>query len=251
MPPLLRAEADGFAHHVSQRVGATHPVRAFLTVVLSGYTILAGLSIAVGLLLTELLFSVDRFERWDNGINLWLVERRSSTLDEASWVGSTAAGGVAIPVLVGVLLVVFVVKRRWLLATFTLFLICVESGTYRATTLFVHRDRPPVDRLEGLPADESFPSGHTAATVALFGGLLLVLASSVRRAWFTALVTVFILSLTTFVAWARLYRGMHHLTDVMAGVVIGALAIVVTVFSSRVADGAARQRDAERDGANA
>jgi hypothetical protein len=65
--------------------------------------------------------------------------------------------------------------------------ICIESGSYRATTLVVERDRPPVHRLEGLDPTASFPSGHIAATVALYGGLLLLLASWVGRRWFSAL----------------------------------------------------------------
>ena len=69
-------------------------------------------------------------------------------------------------------------------------MICVESGSYRATTLVVHRDRPPVHRLESLPVEASFPSGHIAATVALYGGLLLLLASRVGRGWFSVLASV-------------------------------------------------------------
>ena len=71
--------------------------------------------------------------------------------------------GVVIPVRRRRLLVAFLALRRWRLAAFTLFVICIESGAYRATTLVVHRDRPHVDRLESLPVDASYPSGHTAA----------------------------------------------------------------------------------------
>ena len=45
-----------------------HPVRVFLVAILSGYAILVGLSVAAGLLFTELLLPVDRFERWEDGI---------------------------------------------------------------------------------------------------------------------------------------------------------------------------------------
>ena len=45
---------------------------------------------------------------------------------------------------------------------------------YRATTLAVHRERPDVHRLEGLPADASYYSGHTAAAIAVYGGIALL-----------------------------------------------------------------------------
>jgi undecaprenyl-diphosphatase len=149
-------------------------------------------------------------------------------------------------VVVGILVVVFLVRRKWLLAAFTLFVICIESGAYRATTLVVERDRPPVHRLEGLDPTASFPSGHIAATVALYGGLLLLLASWVGRRWFSALAIVLTIALALFVGWARMYRGMHHLTDSAAGVIMGLLALGITVFAARAATAAANARDAAR-----
>ena len=79
------------------------------------------------------------------------------------------------------LLLLFCLHRRWRLAAFTLFAICIESGGYRATSLIVHRDRPDVHRLETLPVNASYPSGHTAASLALYGGLLLVLCLADRE----------------------------------------------------------------------
>jgi undecaprenyl-diphosphatase len=215
-------------------------------VVVIGYALLVGLTVAGGLLLTRLLVPVDAFEKWDNHVNRWLAERRTPTLTDLSWLGSTVAGGLVIPVVVGVLVVVFLVSRKWLLAAFTLFVICVESGSYRATTLVVERDRPPVHRLEGLDPTASFPSGHIAATVALYGGLLLLLASWVGRRWFSALAIVLTIALALFIGWARMYRGMHHLTDSAAGVIMGLLALGITVFAARAATAAANARDAAR-----
>ena len=244
--PVLEPQPGGPAERVARRIGATHPVRVFLVIAVAGYALLAALTISVGLLLTELLVPVHGFEKWDNDINRWLAEHRSPVLTDLSWLGSTLAGGLVIPAVVGLLLVASVVKRKWLLAAFTLFVICIESGSYRATTLVVERDRPPVHRLEGLDPTASFPSGHIAATVALYGGLLLLLASWVGRRWFSALAIALTIALALFVGWARMYRGMHHLTDTAAGVIMGLLALGITVFAARAATAAANARDAAR-----
>ena len=242
---VLHPPPDGTAARVAQRLGAAHPVRAFLVIVLAGYAVLAGLTIGAGLLLTSYLVSNHGLAKWDNDVNRWLAKHRDSTLTDLSWLGSTLAGGLVIPVVVGVLVTVFLLRRKWLLAAFTLFVIGVESGSYRATTLVVERDRPPVHRLEGLDPTASFPSGHIAATVALYGGLLLVLASHVGRRWFSALAAAVTVALVLFVGWARMYRGMHHLTDSAAGVLMGVLALAITLFAARVA-AAAKSRDAEK-----
>ena len=241
--PLLEARRDGWAESFARRLGAG-PIPVFLAAVLLGYAALVALAVGAGLVLTELLLPIGGFAAWDENINRWLADHRNSQLEHLSWIGSTLAGGVVIPVVVGLCVVTFLVLRRWRLAAFVLFVICVESGAYRATTLLVHRDRPAVDRLESLPVDASYPSGHTAASLALYGGLLLVLASYVRRAGVTVLVCCLLVAIPLFVAWARMYRGMHHLTDSAAGLLLGVGALVVTVFAARAAGAAAERRDA-------
>ena len=244
--PVFEPRPGGASDRLAQAVGPDRPVRVFVAAILAGYALLVALTISVGLLLTELLVPIHGFEKSDNDINRWLAERRNPTLDDLSWFGSTLAGGLVIPAVVGLLLVVFLVRRKWLLAAFTLFAISVESGSYRATTLVVHRDRPPVDRLESLPVEASYPSGHIAASIALFGGLLLLLASRLERRWFSLVAFAFAAAIVLFVGWARMYRGMHHLTDSAAGVIMGLLALGITVFAARAATAASNRRDSAR-----
>ena len=123
-------------------------------------------------------------------------------------------------------------------------MICVESGTYRGTSLVVHRDRPDVKRLESLPVDASYPSGHTAASVALLGGLLIVLASRIHNTAIRIILWSLAVGVPVFVAWSRMLRGMHHITDVAAGALMGIAALCITIFAARAAGAAAAQRDA-------
>jgi undecaprenyl-diphosphatase len=242
--PFLEPTPGSWAESFSRRIGAERPVAVFLAAVVLGYAALLAVMVGLGLVLTQLLLPIGGFAARDESINRWLADHRDPTLEHLSWIGSTLAGGVVIPVVVGVCLVALLAFRRWRLAAFVLFVICVESGAYRATTLVIHRERPDVDRLESLPVDASFPSGHTAAALALYGGLLLVLASWARRTAVTVAACAFLVAIPLFVAWSRMYRGMHHLTDSVAGLLLGAGALVVTVFAARAAGAAAARRDA-------
>jgi membrane-associated phospholipid phosphatase len=91
---------------------------------------------------------------------------------------------------------------------------------FLVTTLVVHRPRPHVVKLDHSPPTSSFPSGHTAAALTLYGALALLIYLHTRRrsAWL-------LLLMPAAVGMARLYRGMHHPSDVLAGLLLGTLAI--------------------------
>jgi undecaprenyl-diphosphatase len=242
-PALLLPAPDGPAARFAAAVGRDRPVRVFVAALVSGYALLVATVVLAGLALTRLVLPAG-VGAWDDRIARGLEDGRTPLLEDLSWVGSTLAGGHVIPVVVGSLLVLFALQRRWLLAAFALFGIAVESATYRATTLVIERERPDVERLEQLPVHTSFPSGHTAASVALFGGLLVLLASHVRRPWFTAAAVALAAAIAVFVAWSRMVRGMHHVTDVVVALGMGALAVVVVVFACRAAVASRRHEGA-------
>jgi undecaprenyl-diphosphatase len=146
---------------------------------------------------------------------------------------------IAFPIVVGVIAIACAVARKWRIMAFVVFALGVESATYRATTLVVHSHRPRVVRLEHLAVNASYPSGHTAASIAVYGGLVLLLTSTFTGGVFRAFAWTFALAMVTFVAAARMYRGMHHPLDVAGGVVVGVAAVIVLVFACRTAGAAA------------
>ena len=50
-------------------------------------------------------------------------------------------------------------------------------------------------------------------------------------------------AIPVFVGWSRAYRGMHHFSDVVAGVLLGVGVLVVLVFAARAARAATERRD--------
>jgi membrane-associated phospholipid phosphatase len=246
--PFLEPRRGGLAERFSERLGTDRPVLTFLAAVLGGYLLLVAGMVALGLALTKILLQIGGMSEWDESVSDWLARHRSPNPEHLSWVGSTLAGGLVIPCVIAFFLAVFLALHRWRLAAFVLFAIVIESGGYRAASLIVPRERPTVPRLESLPADASYPSGHTAASIALYGGLLLVLISRVRNTTLTVLAWVCIVAVPLFVGWARMYRGMHHLTDTAAGVLLGIGALVAVVFATRAAGATSERRDSRRRG---
>lgn len=238
---ILRPRDGGLSERLDGLADG-HPVVAFFVVMLGGLLVIAALSIVLGLLVTHVI-ETGRIGAADERVNVWLAAHRTPTRTHASLIGSIVAGGVVLPIVAGVLALVAALFRKWVLVAFFIFSLAVESATYRATTLVVHSHRPRVHRLEGLPVNASYPSGHTAASIAIYGGLALLITSHFRNRTVRIVTWLLAVGMVAFVATSRMYRGMHHPLDVLGGVVIGVAALAAMVVVSRATGMAAKERD--------
>ncbi|MBA3261716.1 MAG: phosphatase PAP2 family protein [Thermoleophilaceae bacterium] len=233
--PLLDARPGGPAERFAGRLRRRHPAAVFFAALLAGFALLAAISIALGLLVTDVLLQTGGLAHTDESTVKSLVADRTPFLTDASEVGSTVGGAPLLPIMVGALALVCAFLRQWRIAAFAVFVLVVESATYRATSLAVPRERPHVQRLEDLPVDASYPSGHTAAAVAVYVGLVLLLTSRFHSRALRVAAWAGALLIPVFVALARMYRGMHHPLDVAGGLVVGIGALLVLLFACRAA----------------
>jgi len=191
--------------------------------------------LAVGWVLTGPLESV--VDPWDDSVVRWLEDRRTPGLDTAAAAGSAVADtivGVALAALVG--LAGSWWQRSWRPFVYFTVLVVGYLALYVVVTHLVPRDRPPVEILHpGLVPDHSFPSGHTATAIVVYGGIVLWVAAVAprRRAWVWPLLLA-----PVVVAPSRLYQGAHHPTDVMTSVVFATVWVLVVarVLLVRTAD---------------
>jgi undecaprenyl-diphosphatase len=237
----LDHEPGFLGRRLAALAGDRHPVWTYLCGIVLSVAAIAGLSIVAGLLVTRVLLHVHGIAHDDEAFVRLLARHRSPDLTEASLVGSIMAGGVVLPIVAAVSAVAAAAFRQWLLAGFLLFALGVESASYRATTLAVHRHRPPVHRLEHLPVNASYPSGHTAASIAIYCGLALLLTSRLTNRSARIAVWAVALLVPVFVAFSRMYRGMHHPLDVAGGAIVGIAALSALVLVSRATNLAARE----------
>jgi membrane-associated phospholipid phosphatase len=240
--PALMARRGSASERFARALGLRHPVTVFFVALIAGLAAIAALSILLGLFVIHVLVNGLSLGGADNSVNETMANHRTGTLTDASWVGSQVGGAPLLPILVGLVGLVCALARRWRVAAFAVFALLTESATYRITTLVVHRDRPGVHRLENLPVDASYPSGHTAASVAVYSGFVLLLTSRFTNSTFRALAWTFAILMTTFVALSRMYRGMHHPLDVAGGVLVGIGAVLAVLFACRAAGAIADAR---------
>lgn len=152
--------------------------------------------------------------------------RTESTNDLAHW-GAFIADT---PVKIGlsILIAAFLLWRfrRWHEAAMIGLPLIFEATAFIVTTWIVKRPRPDVERLLDSPVNSSFPSGHVAAAT-VYAAIAIVVFWHTRALWARLLTVALVVVAPVVVAWARMYQGMHFLTDVVAGVVLGIVSIVI------------------------
>jgi undecaprenyl-diphosphatase len=187
------------------------------------YAVLVG----IGLLLTKALDGTG-FVKAEDHINTGLADHRDKSLNDLTYLlsglGNTAA-------IIGAMVVVAVAMRlalkRWRESVFLVLAVSAQALVFFCVQLTITRQRPDVKRLDSSPPTSSFPSGHTGAATALYVASALLVVWYVHRRWVTFLSVTVLLAVPLLVGYGRLYRGMHHPTDVLAAILNGLACVAI------------------------
>jgi undecaprenyl-diphosphatase len=195
--------------------------------ILVGWVFVFGLLYVVGYSVT----------RWTPGFDVtvveWLQGFRSRSLDELSQFWSKAGDThtiLAVSLVFCALALAF--WRQWRPVLFLALTMFGELTLFLCSAAAVGRPRPPVEQLDGQMPTSSFPSGHIAATMCLWTAIAIITMARIRQPWrwvFPALAVLMPLG----VALSRMYRGMHHPTDLLGAVLLTAAWLSVLWFTVR------------------
>jgi membrane-associated phospholipid phosphatase len=191
------------------------------------YAVLVGL----GLLITKVI-EHSWLIRDEDGVNEALADGRTPTMNDVTYVLSGLGNTQAI---IGAMLVVAIALRiaskRWTMSVFLVLAVSAQALVFLLVTLTIDRRRPLVRHLDSSPPTSSYPSGHTGAATALFVASALLVLWYVRRRWLKILGITVLVAVPLLVAYGRLYRGMHHPTDIVGSYVNGLTCIVIAATS--------------------
>src|SRR5581483_10782864 len=135
----------------------------------------------------------------DHAIPHWFAARRTATLD------------------------------HWSAATFLAVVMLGELAAFLVVAAIVKRPRPDVRHMDSHLPTSAFPSGHMAAATCLYAGIAILVIGH-ARGWWRYLFLVPAIVMPGIVATARMYRGEHHPTDILASVLFAALWLTATTM---------------------
>jgi undecaprenyl-diphosphatase len=107
-----------------------------------------------------------------------------------------------------------------------------ELTLFLASAAIVGRARPDVPHLDGQLPTSSFPSGHVAATICLYVAITVIVWSRTRQWWRWIPLAAAVL-MPLWVGLSRMYRGMHHPTDLLGSVLLAAAWLALMVYLVR------------------
>jgi len=208
--------------------------KAQLLQLLVAYVVLTGVWAGVGKLLTGPLEDGAIVAR-DVEVAEDLAANRTPRGDDVSHLASMLADTfVKIAATAVIALIMLAVWKRWRDPLMMIVPLVLEACAFITITVLVGRPRPQVERLESSPVDSSFPSGHVAAA-ACYTALAIVIAWRTRHRWIPVVAAIVLLAIPVAAGWARMYRGMHFLSDVVAGFVLGIVSVLVSWLILRAA----------------
>ena len=190
--------------------------------------VVLGVMLLIGLLLIHVL-AHGWVGRTDDSIERSLLSGRTPFWNTMTNAGTQLAQPINVEVALVLLVAALAIKTRRLVPPLFLALtVGLESGIYFVTSTLEERPRPSIPRLGVGDPVASYPSGHVAVSICFYGGLAVLAWVLTDRRALQVVLTALAVLIPPAVGLCRMYRGFHHLSDVLAGAVLGLLWLTVT-----------------------
>jgi membrane-associated phospholipid phosphatase len=183
----------------------------------------------------------------DHAVLGWMIDHRRDWLTTVAIIITNAGSPVAVGLLAAAAAALLWWRRRSpMSAVVVVATLAVATGVSTVTKEIVGAQRPPGAVQLLREVDPSFPSGHVTGSLALLGIVGVVLSRGRRRVIRFALASAVAVA-TVAVALTRLYLGVHWLTDVGGGLLLGGAAVLVGSVALDTAGRARSERERQSD----
>ncbi len=136
-----------------------------------------------------------------------------------------------LPVILVILFILYIKNKKRFIIPYILIVSIAEIVTYIGKVFF-NRSRPLLAVLH--ETDPSFPSGHATIAVTFYGYLAYIIIKLLPKKykWPIIIATTLVIFLIGF---SRLYLGVHYVSDVLAGYLVGLLFLIIGInFTDRL-----------------
>ena len=197
-------------------------------------SLLIGLATAIGALvffgwLTDQVFEGDS-QQFDEATRAAVHQFASPALTVImrglSFVGST----IALTIGTAIVVILFA-RRRWGREAKLFALTMIGAALLNITLKLTFKRTRPTPFFDLSPPETySFPSGHSLASCCFFGALAVILTARIKRKRVRVIAWIVCSVMFLSIGLSRIYLGVHHTTDVIAGFAAAFIWIMVVRF---------------------
>ncbi|MFD3002242.1 phosphatase PAP2 family protein [Pontibacter toksunensis] len=178
--------------------------------------------------LTESVLELEWIVIFDKKFTSLLYSIRSEVLSRIFYTFTLLGEREAVFIVGGLVSAVFLYHRNYV-AIFALWLTLAGVGlSTRYGKTFISRERPE-DVAYYAVEHFSFPSGHATTAIALYGLLAYFLYRRYHTHAKRKLLLVLAAILILVIGFSRIYLGVHYVSDVLAGFLLGGLWLLVGI----------------------
>lgn len=169
---------------------------------------------------------------FDQQVAAWFLAQRSdfgiAVFTVISFFGDWK---ILLPVMLIIILILFIKNKKRFIVPFALVVIGAEITTFFGKIWF-HHPRPLLAVFH--ETDFSFPSGHATIAVAFYGYLAYILIKLLKDRY-KRLIIILTVLMAGLIGFSRLYLGVHYVSDVLAGYLVGLAALIIGINLNRPA----------------
>jgi undecaprenyl-diphosphatase len=211
---------------VNSFVAAFH--RSYALRILAGFVAAAFLLTALGL-----VAKAGDFQPADDSIRNYVETLESPWLTNVLVV-VTRFGSTLFLTLIGVLLLLAFACLRWWKAAGLFLLGMIGQAVLHLGFKAIFNIQRPQALLDYVVGDTpSFPSGHALASTAFYGLAAFLITRRIKSRGLSAAIWILSLSLILAIGFSRIYFGVHHASDVVAGFLAAATWVAAVASGER------------------
>lgn len=175
-----------------------------------------------------ILVKLNVFNKIDTSIESFIIEIRNNNLTKVLTTITNLGSATALIAITLVILLVAIIKHHRLPISTMINLpsIYIINEIMKA---IIRRPRPNgiflVDAI-GF----SYPSGHTIVSLAFYGFIIKSLCDRIKTKALKIIINILGISLIILISFSRIYLGVHYLTDIIAGYILGSSYLILFLY---------------------
>lgn len=130
------------------------------------------------------------------------------------------------------IILLLIIYKKWSSVSQLLVAVLGSQSLIWLAKIFFQRERP--GGAVYLESSFSFPSGHAAIAIVFYGFVTILVYQNIKPLVLKKLVVFVLITIIFLIGFSRMYLGVHYLSDVFAGYLLGLTWLGISVLFRRI-----------------